>query len=180
MQNVRLIVPEVKYLNSYLEACREFQTMPRQIHGLHDPDTFDEWKDNIFAKFEEYRRGENLPEDYVPASMFWLVNRDEFVGRGSVRHRLTPSLERFGGHIGYAIRPSKWNKGYGTIQLKFLLREAAKLGIRRTLITCDEDNPGSYRVMEKNGGQYQDTIDNIIDGKPRRTKRYWFDTPPLD
>ncbi len=84
--------------------------------------------------------------------------------------------ERFGGHIGYFIRPSTWNQGYGNVQLALLLKEASKLSIDRALVTCDEDNVGSYLVMEKNGGIYRDTIENNIDGKVRRTKRYWFDT----
>ena len=180
MTDVRLVVPGKEYLQSYLEACREIKGRTGLVDRgfFHNPDTYSEWKDTIFTKFEDYRNGRNLPGGYVPASVFWLVENGEFIGEGSIRHWLTPALERFGGHIGYAVRPSRWNQGYGTIQLALLLAEAFNLGIRQALVTCDDDNAASYRVMEKNGGVYQDTIDDVIDGQPRRTRRYRIDTRP--
>lgn len=176
MKNIRLITPHADYLQSYLEACHEFKKCGNDSFSMHAPDTFDDWKETIFPQCEQARLGIGLPEGYVPASTFWLVKGDAFVGVGNVRHRLTPALERFGGHIGYAIRPAKWKQGYGTLQLGLLLREAAGLGIERALVTCDDDNVASYRVMEKNGGVYQDTIENTIDGRLRKTRRYWIPT----
>ncbi len=179
MSEAKLTIPCLKYLISYLEACREFKHSGEILDGLpHDPDDFNKWEKTIFAKFEQERLGLGLPDGYVPSSTFWLVDGGKFIGAGNLRHCLTPALERFGGHIGYSIRPSKWNRGYGTIQLSLLLREASKLGISQVLVTCDEGNTGSYRVIKKSGGIYQDTIDNIIDNKLRRTKRYWIDTSP--
>ena len=178
MTNVKLITPCKEYLQSYLDACREFKSGGNKFFSVHDPDTFDDWKDSIFSKFESNRLGTNIPEGYVPMSTFWLVQNGAFIGVGNIRHSLTPSLEQFGGHIGYAIRPTKQEQGYGTLQLELLLKEAFKLGIDQALVTCDEVNVGSYRVMEKNGGVYQDTIESVIDGQPRRTKRYWIDTAP--
>ena len=175
-KNVKLLIPTEQYLSSYLDACREYKANSDWALNVHNPDTFSEWKNTIFSTYEYNRLGLNLPDGYVPSSAFWLVESNTFIGAGNIRHRLTPALERFGGHIGYFIRPSRWNQGYGTIQLALLLKEAWKLGIDRALVTCDEDNVGSYRVMEKNGCIYRDTIENIIDGKVKRTKRYWFDT----
>jgi predicted acetyltransferase len=47
------------------------------------------------------------------------------------------------------------------------------LGIRRVLVTCDDDNLGSIRTIEKCGG----VLENIISGpdleKPKR--RYWIE-----
>ena len=180
MENIRLILPSPAYLQSYLEACRELKAYPVLIDRgfFHDPDAFPTWEDTLFATFENHRQGIGLPAGYVPATTFWLVEGDTFIGRGSIRHRLTPALERFAGHIGYAIRPSRWGQGYGTLQLSLLLREAFAMGIQRTLITCDEDNIGSRRVIEKNGGLHEDTISDLINGTPRRTCRYWHDTAP--
>ena len=176
MKDVELVIPSKKYLESYLEACQELADKPELRDTIfHNPDEFDDWKDNIFLKFEEQRCGINLPEMYVPESTFWLVEGGIFIGEGSIRHSLTPVLERFGGHIGYAIRPSKWSKGYGTILLKLLLDKAHELGIKKALITCNEDNVGSCKVIEKNDGVFQDTIDYIIDDVPRRTNRYWIE-----
>ena len=48
-----------------------------------------------------------------------------------------------------------------------------KLGIGRILVTCDDDNIGSIRTIEKNGG----ILENVISGpdldKPKR--RYWIE-----
>lgn len=175
MKNVRLIIPREEFLMSYLDLCREFKESNNNQFVAHDPDTFDYWKDTIFLKYENNRQGINLPEGYVSASSFWLVEDDVVIGVGGIRHSLTPALQKFGGHIWYAIIPSKWNLGYGTLQLKLLLEEAFKLGIYNALITCD-DNIGSYKVMENNGGVYQDTIENIIDDQSRKTRRYWVNT----
>lgn len=177
MGNAILVRPREEYLQSYLEACCEFKE-----HGVffssHDPEQFDSWKSTIFWKYERDREGIGLLEGYVPSSTFWLVRDGAFLGVGNIRHQLTPALERFGGHIGYAIRPSAWNQGYGTTLLALLLQEAFTLGIELALVTCDDDNVGSYRVMEKNGGIYQDTIQNTILGQPRLTRRYWLSTEP--
>lgn len=49
------------------------------------------------------------------------------------------------------------------------------LGLSRVLITCDDDNYGSARVIEKNGGVLQDKITNKIDGVDVITRRYWIE-----
>ena len=57
-----------------------------------------------------------------------------FLGKISIRHRLTDALLRYGGHIGYGIRYSQWNKGYGTLLLKLALEKAGEMGIHEVLI----------------------------------------------
>lgn len=175
--SAELIVPREEYRASYLEACREFKARGILSYSFDDPDTFGGRKDTLFEKYEDQRLGRNLPEGFVPSSAFWLVEGGACIGAGNIRHRLTGSLEKFGGHIGCAIRPGKWGMGCGTLQLRLLLKEAATPGIKRALITCDEDNIASARVIEKNGGVYRDTVVVMIGGRPRRTKRYWAETP---
>ena len=178
--NVQMIKPCEEYLEGYLDACREFKREGIRLLGMMDPDTYEQWKDTLFDVLENNRLGRNLKPGYVPASAFWLVEDRQWIGMGSVRHRLTPALEAFGGHIGYAIRPAKHNRGYGTLQLALLLREAYKLGIDRALLTCDETNTASARVMEKNGGVLWDITEPIVDGQLHRIKRYWIDTAPAN
>ena len=48
-----------------------------------------------------------------------------------------------------------------------------KLGLRRVLVTCDEDNVGSMRVIEKNGGVLENIVSGPGPGKPKR--RYWIE-----
>ena len=177
-KNVRLIEPNDMYLLSYLAACQGFKRHHVNLYSLHDPDDFDMWRHTIFDDFRNQSQGIGLPEGYVPATTFWMVQGDEWIGVGNIRHRLTDQLERFGGHIGYAIHCDAWGMGYATMLLHLLLEQAAMLGITSALLTCDAENIASERVMQKNGGKYLDTIDTLIDGINHHTRRYRIETPP--
>ena len=85
-------------------------------------------------------------------------DKDYFIGEISIRHNLNAALEKYGGHIGYGIRFSEWNKGFGTLMLKLALIEAKKIGLSKVLVTCDDSNAASARVMEKNGFVLGDII----------------------
>ncbi len=92
----------------------------------------------------------------VPSTTLWWVNEQEYLGRLAIRHRLTPTLLSFGGHIGYDVRPSARRRGHATAMLAEALPLAAKLGIDPVLVTCDDDNTGSRKVIETNGGVFED------------------------
>jgi predicted acetyltransferase len=176
MDKIRLIKPCEKYLESYLDACKEFKEMNINVVSYHDPDKYNEWKGSIFQRFEEYSKGIGLPEGYVPGTVYWLVDEKNYIGSGSIRHYLNENLKKFGGHIGYWIRPGYWNKGYGTLQLKLLLEKVREMGIEKALLTCDVENIASARVMEKNGGKRIDKKDVEVGGKTRTIYRYEIET----
>lgn len=48
--------PGEKYLQSYIEACREYRAEGVQIYPFHGAKTQD-----IFEKYENFRNGWNLP-----------------------------------------------------------------------------------------------------------------------
>lgn len=50
------------------------------------------------------------------------------------------------------------------------LRKAKDLGIDKMLVTCDEGNVASEKVILANGGVYEKTIE--VEGS--RIKRYWI------
>lgn len=175
-----LVKPSEKYLKSYIDACIELKNAGFENHGwMNDPDELSKWKDELFVRFDNNLKGINLPDGYVPCTTYWLVDGDEYIGSGNIRHWLTDGLKEFDGHIGYGIRPSRWNMGYGTIQLKLLLEKAYELGIKEALLTCDVNNPGSYRVMEKNDGVRQRKYTIQIDGKDRESYSYLIKTNKL-
>jgi predicted acetyltransferase len=128
---------------------------------------------NYVEMVNGWPEGKNLPDKFVPGTFLVGVVDNKIVGRISLRHHLTEYLENFGGHVGYGVVPSERNRGYATMMLKGVLPLALKLGIKRVLVTCDEDNYASMRVIEKSGG----TLENIVDepGKTKRKKRYWID-----
>ena len=168
--SMKLIKPEGKYYDSYIEAMNELKDNNVTTHNIDDSP-----KEVLFKKLEDSKKGINLPEGWVPCSTYWLVDNDEFIGQLAIRHRLTENLRNYAGHIGYVIRYSKWNKGYGTLMLKLGLKKAKELGIDKVLITCNDDNYGSARVIEKNGGILEDKVKNVIDGKEVISRRYWIE-----
>lgn len=167
---IRLIVPNEGYLNSYMEAYDEYAKHGISAYSFSDASSYD-----VFAKFDRYRNEADLPSDRVGEDKYWLVDDDGsyFIGEIAIRHRLNDLLERRGGHIGYGIRYSEWNRGYGTTMLRLALEKAKEMGISPVLITCDDDNIASARVMEKNGFVLTDKVVVKIDGKEHLTRRYW-------
>ena len=171
MDTLRLIVPEEKYIEGYLQFCKEIKQTGITYFMIDEPDDFEQWRHTLIERYEQNRLGIGIPEGWVPMSSFWLMEGDEFIGACNVRHRLSPALRKIGGHIGYAIRPAKWRQGYGEKQLALALTEAKKLGIYRALVTCADTNTGSARIIEKNGGILQDK--GMVDGA--LVRRYWID-----
>jgi len=96
------------------------------------------------------------PAGFVPSTTLWWVSADEYLGRIVIRHRLTPRLRDYGGHIGYDVRPSARRRGHATAMLAAALPVAHALGIDPALVTCDEDNIASRKVIEANGGTLED------------------------
>lgn len=181
-----LIPPNRKYFDSYVEACMEYEHTEEKsfLHNLYEFGhlkrggniNFNDWKKGIIHQYYfDVINGKYQMLD-VPSTTFWLVNENEYLGIGIIRHRMTKAIEEFGGNIGYAIRPSKWNQGYGTLQLKLLLKEANKLNINPALVTCDEKNIPSKTIIEKFDYKLWDKIPSHSDGKDITLCRYWVNT----
>jgi predicted acetyltransferase len=133
------------------------------------------------APFQEYlthldemKKGLNLPEGHIPCSFLYAFNSEGvLVGRTSIRHELTDFLLKVGGHIGYGVLPTQRRKGYATSILKESLkyvRDNLPL-VEKALVTCDENNEGSRKTIESNGGVWEDTIDP---GDGTRKMRFWI------
>ena len=168
-----LTEPAERYRESFLEALREFQAEGRHL----DLDAA-----RLAADFGGFVRGlraeadrATLPPGRVPQTTYWLIDGDEFIGRSSLRHELTPALLEIGGHIGYEIRPGKRRRGYGHAILRLTLAKAGALGLRAVLVTCAADNIGSRRVIERNGGRFEDRRAGPDGDRP--TLRYWIALP---
>lgn len=82
----------------------------------------------------------------------WLVHAYTFIGRVNIRFRLTPELQAWGGHIGYAIRPSFQRRGFGHHILAQAISYARAAGLEGLLLTCLDTNTGSIRIIEGQGG----------------------------
>jgi len=163
-----LIAPRDGLWRSFAEAMDEFRAEGRGSEGDHSAigdylrTRADGWSSHVaFSAFVASIRAEALeetprPEGYVPATELWWVDGETFLGRSTIRHRLTPALLEMGGHIGYDVRPSARRRGYATEMLRQTLALAHQMGIDSALITCDLDNIGSRTVIERNGGVLED------------------------
>ena len=142
------------------------------FHFLLDYDAQDRWDDHLH-RLEDQRRGEALPEGWVPGTFRVAAVADQIVGRISIRHRLNDYLSIIGGHIGYAVVPSFRRQGLATEMLRQGLVIARSEGVDRVLVTCDEDNDGSFRAIERCGGVLESVVLGGGDG-PRK-RRYWIE-----
>lgn len=122
---------------------------------------------------ESWERGNTFKEDEVPATMLLAEVAGEVVGRISIRHELNDFLARIGGHVGYGVFPEHRGKGYGTEILR-LGKEYIKdvLGLEQIFITCDETNIASIKIIENNGGVFQDQYNGVEVDIPKN--RYWI------
>lgn len=167
---MKLVYPSKKYLKSYREAFEEYVANNVEHYFFDDENEVD-----IVKKYYNYRNNIGLAENRVPQTTYWLIDKGEFIGEISIRHRLNDALKIYGGHIGYGIRFSKWGQGYGTKMLELALKKAKLMGLNKVMVTCDHDNYGSAKVIENNNGKFQDIIEHERNGKIIKTKRYWIE-----
>ena len=120
---------------------------------------------------ERHRNGENLPEQLVSSTFLLAEAEGTVVGRTSIRYELNERLIVEGGHIGFCVRPAYRRRGYATEILRQSLMIVWRLGIERTLLTCDAGNAGSAAVIERCGGVLED-VRRSPHGTPIR--RYWI------
>lgn len=70
----------------------------------------------------------------------------------NIRLKLNERLIKFGGHIGYSIRPTERRKGYNKINLYLGLKVCDEYGIDKVFMDADLENPASWKTMEALGG----------------------------
>jgi predicted acetyltransferase len=124
-------------------------------------------------RLADQERGVDLPPHYVASTFRFAFKGERIVGRVSIRHGLNDALRRVGGHIGYVVVPEFRRQGHATEILRFAINIADRqLGIRRVLVTCADDNVGSIRTIEQNGGVLEDVVSGPDLETPQR--RYWI------
>lgn len=149
-----------EYAREFTEAGDVGFEMPQ-----NDPEAF-------FERVEMFEAGENLPEDRVRMTWYWLLRGERIVASSRIRHELIPVLLLDGGNIGYEVRPSERRRGIGTELLRLTLEKARQLGLERVLLTIDATNVGSMGVTLANGGVFADTSVSPVSG--RTMNRYWI------
>lgn len=91
-------------------------------------------------------------------------NDNKLIGMINVRWNLTEEMKRFGGNIGYGIRPTERRKGYNKINLYLGLLEAKKIGLDKVMLACETSNIASSKTMISLGGVLDRTEIDPYDG----------------
>jgi predicted acetyltransferase len=126
------------------------------------------------AWLESSAQGIGLEQGFVANSTFWLVDdRDEIVGVSNLRHELNDALDKFGGHIGFGVRPSERGKGYGRELLRRTLEQASRMGIERVKLICDRDNVRAAAVIGACGGRLEE--EEFMEEHGTTIRRYWIE-----
>lgn len=115
--------------------------------------------------------GLGLPADFVAHADLVADVDGVVVGRSSIRYELKGFLVTHGGHIGYAVRPQHRGRGYATEILRQSVDILRARGVERILVTCDDDNLASAKVIEANGGVLESVVPGLAE-VPKR--RYWL------
>lgn len=178
MEKFYLERPSFERKDEIIEYINEFVEYNSEINGTGGLDkiiegyTFEQALERCLSMEDEnYAKKINRCQ----SKTFLLIREKDnrIVGTINVRWNLTEAMKRFGGNIGYGIRPTERRKGYNKINLYLGMQEAQKLGLDRVMLDCDVNNLGSDRTLKALGGVLErtevDPEDNIL------TNVYWFD-----
>ncbi|MGN1277277.1 MAG: GNAT family N-acetyltransferase [Floccifex sp.] len=129
---------------------------------MFDQLSFDNWLPLIIQN----QNKETVSKNWAVSSTFFLVLDSKIIGITEIRHELSTSfLREYAGHIGYSIRPSYRNQGYGTKLLALALDYCREIDLKEVLLGCYCDNSGSIKVIENNHGKcVEEKL--YLDGKP--------------
>ena len=172
MEKIILVKPDLSYADEIIKYKEESLAESPIINGSAGLDRFS----SIEIWLEELKKRsceDTVPKGLVPSSTYLAVREKDnyIVGMIDIRHYLNEYLTQVGGNIGYGIRKTERNKGYAKQMLKLALEKCKDLKIKKVLITCDEDNIASEKVILSANAKLED-IRNV-DGENK--KRFWID-----
>ena len=101
------------------------------------------------------------PIHKVPAYHFRMVHAGTGADMGRVNLRVgwTVHVERYAGHIGYAVHQEHRGHRYAARAVRLLLPVARRLGLDPIWITCDPENAASRRTLELAGAELVEIVD---------------------
>lgn len=165
---LKFILPTEQSKADVLSFYEEIENSGGECIGIGNYKNFDRW----LTGMQNRHSGKNLPEGYVREDFYLCYEGCRLIGVFSLKFELTEFLLKYGGHIGYATRPSERNRGLATQMLKQGLEISKELGFDRILCICDSDNYASEKVILKNGG----VLENELYDPDEKVfvKRFWI------
>ncbi len=154
VKKLKFEIPSIEYKEQAIDYINEFYQYNSEVNGVGELHRFLDNYEVWLQMLEEARI--RIPnEETVPTKTFFLVRESDnrIVGMINIRLALNEKLKKFGGHIGYGIRPTERQKGYNKINLYLALLECQKHNIKEVLMDCDKDNIGSAKTIHALGGK---------------------------
>ena len=158
MERFYLEEPSLERKDEIIEYLDEFVKYNSKINGtgsldkIYDGYTFEEALERCLnMKNELYAKSINR----VPGKTFLLIRKDDnkIVGTINIRWNLSEKMLKFGGHIGYGIRPTERRKGYATQMLEQALKYCKEeLNLEKVMLGCYKENEASRRTILNAGG----------------------------
>ena len=146
--------PSLKRKEEAIDYINEFYQYNSEINGTGGLQRYLDDYEGWLKKLErDYHMIPN--EERVPARTYFLVREQDnkIVGMINIRTALNERLSKFGGNIGYSIRPTERGKGYNKINLYLGLKVCAQYKIDKVFMDADLDNPASWKTMESLDGK---------------------------
>ena len=172
MEKIILVKPDLSYADEiikYKEESLKESPLINGAAGLNNFSSIEDWLEELKKRSSEA----TVPEGLVPSSTYLGVREKDnyIVGMINIRHYLNEYLTQVGGNIGYSVRKTERNKGYAKQMFKLALEKCKGLKIKKVLITYDEDNIASEKVILSANAKFEDIIN--VDGENK--KRFWID-----
>lgn len=168
---LQLVFPSISHKLEWINTVAEFESTDVKIVPFALSLACSNY--NIFLKrtYDSHNNVNVLPYS-VPSSTYFLMNEDRIMGAVNIRHFLNDNLLKIGGHISYGIRPCERRKGYATRMLSLALKKCKELGIYEVLVSCNKENVGSARTIQKNGGIIENEM--LDNSTGLIVERYWI------
>ena len=172
MEKIILVKPDLSYADEIIKYKEESLAESPIINGSAGLDrlsSIEDWLEELNKRSCE----DTVPKGLVPSSTYLGVREKDnyIVGMIDIRHYLNNFLKQFGGNIGYSVRKSERNKGYAKQMLELALEKCKDLKMKKVLITCDEDNIASEKVILSANAKFEDI--RSFEGKNK--KRFWIE-----
>lgn len=166
------------YKDTYISSLEEFQK--EGLNLKYDKSELISNFNKFIFELNQLETNPKIKNGKVKESTYWLIDNNEFIGRISIRHTLTPYLEKYDGNIGFEIKPSKRKKGYGKLILALGLDKAKNLGLDKVFIMCKDKNIASIKIIEENKGILLDKYTLKIENKMYDIRKYLIITKYLN
>ena len=153
MERLNFETPSLSRKTDAIEYIDEFREYGSDINGSGGLDRFTDDYEGWLLKLEADRN--RIPdEERSPGETYFLVRQSDkrIVGMINIRYVLNERLKKYGGNIGYSIRPTERRKGYNKINLYLALKLCQLHGVKKVLLDADTDNPASWKTIEALGG----------------------------